>query len=245
MTVAHSKPDVELPSADVIRDLHRTDGPDPRLRDRGRPAHGGRRDAGLPAPLRRPGGGRRRRHERARRRRPDHLDPPRPRPRRRQGRRRSGRCSPSSSAGSTGYCHGRGGSMHINDLAHRHARRQRHRRRRASRSRSAPRSPTGTAARQAVSRDVLRRRRHATSARSTRPPTWPPCCKLPVVFVCENNGYAEFTPQRKHMLLTDVADRAASYGMPSEIVRRHGRARRARGRRSAPWSAPEPAADRR
>jgi TPP-dependent pyruvate/acetoin dehydrogenase alpha subunit len=41
--------------------------------------------------------------------------------------------------------------------------------------------------------------------------------KLPVVFVCENNGYAEFTPQNRHMLLTDVADRAASYGMPSEI----------------------------
>jgi TPP-dependent pyruvate/acetoin dehydrogenase alpha subunit len=41
---------------------------------------------------------------------------------------------------------------------------------------------------------------------------------LPVVFVCENNGYAEFTPQDRHMLLKDVADRAASYGMPSEIV---------------------------
>jgi pyruvate dehydrogenase E1 component alpha subunit len=42
--------------------------------------------------------------------------------------------------------------------------------------------------------------------------------RLPVVFVCENNGYAEFTPQERHMLLKDVADRAASYGMPSEIV---------------------------
>jgi TPP-dependent pyruvate/acetoin dehydrogenase alpha subunit len=42
--------------------------------------------------------------------------------------------------------------------------------------------------------------------------------QLPVVFVCENNGYAEFTPQAKHMLLENVADRAASYGMPSEIV---------------------------
>lgn len=41
--------------------------------------------------------------------------------------------------------------------------------------------------------------------------------KLPVVFVCENNGYAEFTPQARHMLLEDVADRAASYGMPSEV----------------------------
>jgi pyruvate dehydrogenase E1 component alpha subunit len=42
--------------------------------------------------------------------------------------------------------------------------------------------------------------------------------KLPVVFVCENNGYAEFTPQDRHMLLRDVADRAAAYGMPSVIV---------------------------
>jgi pyruvate dehydrogenase E1 component alpha subunit len=42
--------------------------------------------------------------------------------------------------------------------------------------------------------------------------------QLPVVFVCENNGYAEFTPQERHMLLKDVADRAAAYGMPGEIV---------------------------
>jgi TPP-dependent pyruvate/acetoin dehydrogenase alpha subunit len=41
---------------------------------------------------------------------------------------------------------------------------------------------------------------------------------LPVVFLCENNGYAEFTPQAKHMLLENVADRAAAYGFPSEIV---------------------------
>ncbi|MDN0196689.1 thiamine pyrophosphate-dependent dehydrogenase E1 component subunit alpha [Streptomyces sp. S.PNR 29] len=41
---------------------------------------------------------------------------------------------------------------------------------------------------------------------------------LPVLFVCENNGYAEFTPQSGHMLLTDVADRAAAYGMPGVTV---------------------------
>jgi len=41
---------------------------------------------------------------------------------------------------------------------------------------------------------------------------------LPVVFVCENNGYSEFTPLERHMLLKDVADRAAAYGMPGEIV---------------------------
>jgi TPP-dependent pyruvate/acetoin dehydrogenase alpha subunit len=40
---------------------------------------------------------------------------------------------------------------------------------------------------------------------------------LPVVLVCENNGYAEFTAQHKHMRLENVADRTAAYGMPSEI----------------------------
>lgn len=40
---------------------------------------------------------------------------------------------------------------------------------------------------------------------------------LPVVFVCENNGYAEFTSQEQHMRLTDIADRAAAYGMPGII----------------------------
>ena len=40
---------------------------------------------------------------------------------------------------------------------------------------------------------------------------------LPVVFVCENNGYAEFTSQERHMRLTDIAERAASYGIPGVI----------------------------
>ncbi len=41
---------------------------------------------------------------------------------------------------------------------------------------------------------------------------------LPVIFVCENNGYAEFTSQERHMRLTDIAERAASYGIPGVIV---------------------------
>ena len=41
---------------------------------------------------------------------------------------------------------------------------------------------------------------------------------LPVLFVCENNGYAEFTSQERHMKLTDIAERAASYGIPGVIV---------------------------
>jgi len=42
--------------------------------------------------------------------------------------------------------------------------------------------------------------------------------KLPVVFACENNEYGEFTPRHKTMAITDVIDRAAGYGMPGVIV---------------------------
>ena len=41
---------------------------------------------------------------------------------------------------------------------------------------------------------------------------------LPVVFVCENNEYGEFTPRRDTMAINDVVDRAAGYGMPGAIV---------------------------
>ena len=41
---------------------------------------------------------------------------------------------------------------------------------------------------------------------------------LPVLFICENNGYAEFTAQGNHMKLDDIAERAASYGIPGVVV---------------------------
>jgi pyruvate dehydrogenase E1 component alpha subunit len=42
--------------------------------------------------------------------------------------------------------------------------------------------------------------------------------KLPVVFVCQNNRYAEKTPFAQGSAVTDVASRAASYGMPGVSV---------------------------
>ncbi|MEM9893816.1 MAG: thiamine pyrophosphate-dependent dehydrogenase E1 component subunit alpha [Actinomycetota bacterium] len=42
--------------------------------------------------------------------------------------------------------------------------------------------------------------------------------RLPVVFVCENNEYGEYTPREKTMAITDVVDRAAGYGMPGVIA---------------------------
>jgi acetoin:2,6-dichlorophenolindophenol oxidoreductase subunit alpha len=41
---------------------------------------------------------------------------------------------------------------------------------------------------------------------------------LPMVFVCQNNQYAEMTPTRDTMKLAQVADRAAGYGMPGVRV---------------------------
>lgn len=42
--------------------------------------------------------------------------------------------------------------------------------------------------------------------------------KLPVVFVNENNGYGISCPQCKSMAVTDIADRAAAYDMPGVVV---------------------------
>src|SRR2546429_1475420 len=42
--------------------------------------------------------------------------------------------------------------------------------------------------------------------------------KLPVVFVAENNGYAESTPVSYHMSCRDIAERAVGYNMPGVTV---------------------------
>ena len=42
--------------------------------------------------------------------------------------------------------------------------------------------------------------------------------KAPVVFVCENNLYAQKVPASVAMTISDIADRAAGYGMPGHVV---------------------------
>jgi pyruvate dehydrogenase E1 component alpha subunit len=42
--------------------------------------------------------------------------------------------------------------------------------------------------------------------------------KLPVVWICENNGWALSAPITEHSPTPDIADRASAYGMPGAVV---------------------------
>jgi len=42
--------------------------------------------------------------------------------------------------------------------------------------------------------------------------------KLPMLFLCENNGYAEFTPLSDHTLVERLSEYAATYGVPRVTV---------------------------
>lgn len=42
--------------------------------------------------------------------------------------------------------------------------------------------------------------------------------KLPVIFLCENNGYAMFTPQAQTTTIANIAQRATAYEIPGVVV---------------------------
>ena len=42
--------------------------------------------------------------------------------------------------------------------------------------------------------------------------------QLPILFVCENNGYAIHTHQSRRQGTPDICDRARAYGMPAERI---------------------------
>jgi TPP-dependent pyruvate/acetoin dehydrogenase alpha subunit len=116
----------------------------------------------------------------------------------------------------TGYCRGRGGSMHINDL---------------SRGMLGANGIVGGGIPIAVGAAFASFYRGEDTVAAAffgdggsnigafhEAANMAAVLQLPVLFVCENNGYAEFTPQSKHMKIEDIADRAASYGMPGVVV---------------------------
>nr|WP_254151077.1 thiamine pyrophosphate-dependent dehydrogenase E1 component subunit alpha [Candidatus Chloroploca mongolica] len=47
---------------------------------------------------------------------------------------------------------------------------------------------------------------------------WASVFQVPVVFICENNQYAYSTPLARQMRIEHIAERAAGYGMPGQIV---------------------------
>jgi acetoin:2,6-dichlorophenolindophenol oxidoreductase subunit alpha len=119
-------------------------------------------------------------------------------------------------AKSTGYCKGKGGSMHINDL---------------DLGMLGANGIVGAGAPIAVGAGFAAKYRKrgqvavaffgdgATNIGAFHEAANMACAlHLPVIFACENNEYGEFTPRSKTMAINDVVERAAGYGMPGVIV---------------------------
>jgi pyruvate dehydrogenase E1 component alpha subunit len=117
---------------------------------------------------------------------------------------------------STGYCHGKGGSMHISDL---------------SLGMLGANGIVGAGAPIAVGAAFANKYKQngnvavaffgdgATNIGAFHEAANMACAlHLPIVFICENNEYGEFTPRHLTMAITDIVDRAAGYGMPGVIV---------------------------
>jgi acetoin:2,6-dichlorophenolindophenol oxidoreductase subunit alpha len=117
---------------------------------------------------------------------------------------------------STGYCKGKGGSMHISDLGL---------------SMLGANGIVGAGSPIAVGAGFAAKYRKrgqvavaffgdgATNIGAFHEAANMACAlHLPVVFACENNEYGEFTARSKTMAIDDVVERAAGYGMPGVIV---------------------------
>jgi len=119
-------------------------------------------------------------------------------------------------AKSTGYCKGKGGSMHISDLDLGML---------GANGIVGAGSPIAVGAAFA---DKYRKRGQvsvaffgdgATNIGAFHEAANMACAlHLPIVFACENNEYGEFTPRNHTMAITDIVDRAVGYGMPGVIV---------------------------
>ena len=119
-------------------------------------------------------------------------------------------------AKSTGYCKGKGGSMHISDLELGML---------GANGIVGAGSPIAVGAAFA---NKYRKSRNvsvpffgdgATNIGAFHEAANMACAlHLPAVFVCENNEYSEFTRRDQTMAITDIVDRAVGYGMPGVIV---------------------------
>lgn len=116
----------------------------------------------------------------------------------------------------TGYCRGRGGSMHINDL---------------SLGMLGANGIVGAGAPIAVGAAFADKYRGSDNIAVAffgdgatnigafhEAAVMASALELPVLFVCENNEYAEYTPRWRTMKINDVIERAPGYAMPGVVV---------------------------
>ena len=117
---------------------------------------------------------------------------------------------------STGYCKGTGGSMHVADF---------------SKGMLGACGIVGGGIPIAVGAALTIKRKHTNQVAVTffgdgasnegsfhESINFAAAQNLPVIFLVENNGYGEFTPQNRSTRIENIADRAAGYGIPGVIV---------------------------
>lgn len=116
----------------------------------------------------------------------------------------------------TGYCKGRGGSMHIADLTKGNL---------GANAIVGGGIPIATGAALA---QKMQNKKHVSVAffgdGASNEGTFHEALnmaavmKLPVIFVCENNGFGISVPVKQSTSVKDIADRAAAYGIPGVVV---------------------------